>query len=63
MKFQLGDVVQLKSGGPSMTISSYQEPSEFHDGLYCCQWFRGASKERGNFEEHELKTYVAPAKL
>ncbi len=29
---------------------------------YICQWFKGASKERGAFIEEELQEYVAPAK-
>jgi uncharacterized protein YodC (DUF2158 family) len=33
--FQAGDVVQLKSGGPSMTIEREEE------GGYHCKWFDG----------------------
>lgn len=54
--FKLGDIVQLKSGGPAMTIN------DSTDYGWRCQWFRGASLEQGHFEEHTLKHYVAPKK-
>lgn len=57
--FKAGDVVQLKSGGPAMTVAEL--PKE-RKSFYVCQWFKGASKERGTFFEHELKTYVPPQK-
>ena len=34
--FKKGDVVQLKSGGPLMTISNYTQ----NDKVFC-QWFNG----------------------
>ncbi|TCO71131.1 YodC family protein [Rhodovulum euryhalinum] len=55
--FKPGDIVQLKSGGPAMTISS----SGSGDG-YWCEWFKGASKERAHFNEETLQAYVAPKK-
>lgn len=54
--FKPGDIVQLNSGGPSMTIS------ELKDGKYWCIWFKGASREKAAFEKETLKIYVAPAK-
>ena len=62
-KFSPGDIVQLKSGGPAMTVSKISNDSlsgEFRG--YQCEWFKGASKERAPFEEETLKTYVAPKK-
>lgn len=41
--FEVGKVVQLKSGGPDMTI---QEESGEH---VWCQWFGGRKLERGRF--------------
>jgi uncharacterized protein YodC (DUF2158 family) len=55
-KFSPGDIVQLKSGGPAMTVS---KPA--NEGYYC-EWFKGASKERAHFDEHTLKEYVSPKK-
>lgn len=55
-KFKVGDVVQLKSGGPAMTVDELN-----NSGNYWCVWFKGASRERGNFASDTLKPYVAPA--
>jgi len=61
-KFSPGDIVQLKSGGPAMTISKVTE-NDFSSRLgYQCEWFKGASKEHAYFEEETLKPYVAPLK-
>jgi uncharacterized protein YodC (DUF2158 family) len=35
MEIDLGDVVQLKSGGPSMTVA------EIKDDFAVCRWFDG----------------------
>lgn len=57
-----GDIVQLKSGGPAMTVSrvvmQYGNPT----GEYECIWFKGASKEFGIFDGQVLKIYEAPKK-
>ena len=39
-----GDVVQLQSGGPDMTIR------EIADGLVTCEWF-----DKGMLRKHEFK--------
>ena len=57
-KFKPGDIVQLKSGGPSMTVAK----SSYTDEGYWCEWFKGASKERAHFDEETLKVYEAPKK-
>ena len=62
-KFSLGDIVQLKSGGPAMTIAKIDTEiisGEFKG--YYCEWFKGASKERAHFEEETLKAHVTPAR-
>jgi uncharacterized protein YodC (DUF2158 family) len=38
--FKVGDVVELKSGGPNMTISELQS-----GGGFMCQWFNNAGSE------------------
>lgn len=58
-KFKPGDIVQLKSGGPSMTVA---EESKYDRGEYICIWFKGASKEKGSFVADILKPYEAPKK-
>ena len=62
-KFSPGDIVQLKSGGPAMTISEIT--TQFGTGAskgYQCEWFKGASNERADFAEETLQLYVAPKK-
>ncbi len=56
--FKEGDLVQLKSGGPPMTVQNWHQGQE----KYQCVWFKGASRESGYFSEETLKTYVAPSK-
>ncbi|TPG12046.1 YodC family protein [Sphingomonas oligophenolica] len=64
-KFKKGDVVQVVSGGPPMTIDAVpggkghyqQKPDE-----YWCRWFKGASPDHGSFGEHMLIAYAPPAK-
>ncbi|MBB3996066.1 uncharacterized protein YodC (DUF2158 family) [Sulfitobacter undariae] len=58
--FKPGDIVQLKSGGPAMTVS--KETGNPGSYAYYCEWFKGASKERAHFEEETLQAYVAPKK-
>lgn len=48
-RFQLGDIVKLKSGGPEMTVDYV-----FGDGDYRCQWFAGKKLESGRFPEQSL---------
>ncbi|MBJ9681534.1 MULTISPECIES: YodC family protein [Burkholderia] len=45
-KFKVGDIVQLKSGGPEMTVQVL--PSETTTS-YRCQWFAGKKLESGVF--------------
>jgi uncharacterized protein YodC (DUF2158 family) len=54
MAFQEGEVVQLKSGGPSMTVEGYE------DGLVICVWFEKTDRKTSAFKESTLKTYVRP---
>lgn len=51
-KYKVGDVVQLKSGGPLMTISSL---SNLGGTDYGCTWFNGKKLERARFEEEILQ--------
>lgn len=48
-EFNIGDVVELKSGGPEMTVSSI-------DGKICtCIWFDNSNKMKDEFEKDILK--------
>lgn len=48
-EFHAGDLVQLKSGGPIMTVVENS-----HDGRYFCQWFAGKKLEAGHFNASTL---------
>lgn len=45
-KFSVGQVVQLRSGGPEMTVSDRDFGDEDH---VWCQWFGGRKLEQGRF--------------
>jgi uncharacterized protein YodC (DUF2158 family) len=53
--FQPGEMVELKSGGPDMTVEAIQP------NLVCCIWFVGADVKRGQFPPAALKK-VSPQK-
>jgi len=66
-KFEKGDLVVLKSGGPPMMVN--EVPGENAENYphkprknYRCVWFKGATGQHGDFNEHLLEEYVAPAK-
>ena len=52
MKFKVGDIVKLKSGGPEMTVQKIPERSSHS---YRCQWFAGKKLEAGVFPEGSLE--------
>ena len=48
-EFKIGDVVKLKSGGPTMTVNNIEENGEIY-----CQWFAGKKLEEGQFSSDSL---------
>jgi uncharacterized protein YodC (DUF2158 family) len=52
MTFKVGDVVQLKSGGPDMTVAEASSVGD-KDHVWC-QWFGGRKLERGRFPAASL---------
>lgn len=50
-EFVAGDLVQLLSGGPVMTVHDYNEYGE----TYSCQWFAGKKLDSGRFKFSQLK--------
>ncbi len=58
-KYKVGDVVQLKSGGPKMTIDDVPETAAMNS--YHCKWFKGNKLEQGYFSE-EILVPVEPEK-
>lgn len=66
-KFEKGDVVVLKSGGPPMTVDQVigEQSSDFPFDTrkdYRCEWFKGATANHGSYGEHLLQVFVPPAK-
>lgn len=57
-KFKIGDLVQLKSGGPVMTVEAVR-PIDGSD--YRCTWFNGKKLECGNFYHATLKKHEEPS--
>ncbi|GAB3767228.1 YodC family protein [Spirosoma pomorum] len=61
-KFNLGDLVQLKSGGPAMTIGSCktdfveQGSLEKVGQIWTCQWFDGNTLSKGDFHEDTIQS-------
>lgn len=53
--FEVGDVVQLMSGGESMTVEAVE------DNDISCVWFEGKKVQRGRFVAGSLKKYIPPS--
>lgn len=57
--FNLGDVVQLKSGGPAMTVTHVSTNSRDEPAAWC-EWFTGHEPKSASFAMASLRTYVKP---
>jgi len=71
MNFKTGNIVQLKSGGPQMTVQriigsdnsnfliktadELLKTQGFSNGDVICQWFNGNRLERGTFKADSLE--------
>lgn len=47
--YKIGDIVQLKSGGPKMTVTKIFDDDSVHTS-----WFAGSKKETGVFPVQSL---------
>lgn len=59
--FKIGDIVQLKSGGPKMTVVPSSPPiftlnAEEAEEIKC-QWFAGSNLKFGFFDPNALKSF------
>lgn len=54
--FEIGDLVQVKSGGPAMTVEGQSRMT----GEYQCVWFNGAIKQQSSFSKSVLKVWEPP---
>jgi uncharacterized protein YodC (DUF2158 family) len=53
--FKIGEIVQLKSGGPKMTVIEIAEGNmTIRAGQIRCSWFAGAKNETGWFPPDAL---------
>ena len=55
--FDTGEIVQLKSGGPKMTVASTNTKAlaaPMAQGRIHCQWFAGSKLEQGFFPPEAL---------
>jgi uncharacterized protein YodC (DUF2158 family) len=52
-QFKKGDAVELKSGGPPMTVESIGK-----NGVVHCVWFEEKTLKRDGFEPEDLKEVV-----
>lgn len=59
--WKIGDEVELKSGGPGMTVHAIGDysPLSAANGAKCV-WFDGAKKCEEVFDAETLKRYVRP---
>jgi uncharacterized protein YodC (DUF2158 family) len=57
-EYSVGDVVQLKSGGPLMTVHSIGDysPTGPNPGLHCI-WFDKATKNEDVFDPRAVELY------
>ena len=51
--FKVGDIVQLKSGGPALTVSNV-----FAAGVVEAKWFDGGRVRHADFDLATLQTFV-----
>lgn len=54
-KFSPGDVVQLSSGGPDMTILNRSSAEPAPDGMFKCAWFAGQEVKEAHFPAGALR--------
>jgi uncharacterized protein YodC (DUF2158 family) len=54
-EFKAGDVVELKSGGPKMTVSQAGKAAISGRPMILCDWFDGQKKMRDSFPPESLK--------
>jgi uncharacterized protein YodC (DUF2158 family) len=54
-KYQPGDFVQLRSGGPKMVVEEYLGYAD----CYECSWFSGTKHNKQRFKEMALQVYDA----
>ena len=54
-EFKPGDIVQLKSGGPKMTVKWAGQGALTKEDTVACMWFVGSKQEEGAFPPEALE--------
>lgn len=54
--YKIGDLVQLKAGGPKMVISG--GPYGSNKDHFDCDWFAGATNKRSRYIDGALQPWV-----
>ena len=55
INFKEGDIVQLKSGGPKMTVDELRKEYKTGRPTALCSWFDGATRKEDEFATTLLK--------
>lgn len=58
MAFDIGAVVQLKSGSPAMTITSFHTDAQGKRSM-TCTWFDNGTEKSGTFPPEALTVYAS----
>ena len=61
--FKPGELVQLKSGGPIMTVDWVGEDAMTHYPSVACVWIEGNKKYGEKFSPHILEHYKPPSSV
>lgn len=59
-QFKPGDLVQLKSGGPVITVKIVHATG-MDDEECSCEWFSGSDVKQWTFRSTELKSVASPS--
>ena len=55
VEFAVGEIVELVSGGPKMTVQSWDTRNVGSNLMFKCQWFAGKKLESGSFRAEQLR--------
>jgi uncharacterized protein YodC (DUF2158 family) len=55
LEFKIGNLVQLKSGGPTMTITSKDNYDARGEEEVACTWYVGGERNKESFDPETLK--------
>lgn len=57
--YKQGDIVQLKSGGPQMTVNDYAWHGNYKsEDTVVCIWFDGTKRKTAEFHQDTVKQAV-----